>query len=63
MNDLHDFVSQVCKNSLKKKGQLAVAPKNSDHRAKFDKCEDFLQACFLFVCCIAVSYRCEKEQN
>lgn len=63
LNELHDFMSQVCRNSLKKKVQLTAAPRNNDCRSKFDKCEDSLQASFLFVHRIAICYRCKKDQN
>jgi len=64
MNELHDFMSQVRRNSLKKdKGQLATIPRNSDCGSKFDNRENLLQASFLFVHCIVVCCRCKKDQT
>jgi hypothetical protein len=35
MNELHDFMSEVCKNNLGV-GESTAAPRNNDRRCKFD---------------------------
>lgn len=44
-------------------GHLTTAPRNNDCVSKLDRCEDFLQAFFLFVHCIAVCCRRKKDRN